>query len=344
MVVIHHANIRANHTYSVSVDLSFGAAGVDIFFVISGFIMLYITRGKSITPIEFFLRRLARIAPTYWLLTITATILLAYYPFLFSGHGTWSIFIKSMLFIPTEAMPPATFGVPVIAVGWTLNMEILFYGMLAVSLLAGRNYVFVVCVMVVSLCCFSYGLHNSTRSGIGMYAFQNGVMLEFLLGMSLAFFLPRSEEIKPAIGIMVSALGFALLVHNWPVQNGTRLLSTGFPAMLIVGGFLISEPIWRGFAMSRRLRILGDASYSIYLTHLFVIYPIYQVARRNKEILFAYVPFWLFMAGLVLAATAIGVLFHLVIEKPIGRWTHHLLRPHRTRPYHQYAPSLAQPA
>lgn len=323
LVVFHHVNNKAMGLYAAKNSLSFGMAGVDIFFVISGFIMLYITRDRILSPLDFFLRRLLRILPVYWITTILAGLAINFAPYFFSGETGWETLIKSLLFIPTE--PPAghAYATPTVAVGWTLNLEMMFYALLAVSLFARRNYVFVTCVLVITLCCLSFGVYGKApKGGFGMYSFQSGVMLEFLLGMSLAFFLPKSEEIWPPLGIAISAIGFALLVYTWPIAGGARLLSAGFPSMLIVGGFLISEPVWRFSALSRRLKIVGDASYSIYATHLFLVIPGARFAREHAAWVVGHVPIWAFTIVMMFGCTLLGIAFHLAVEKPIGRWLH----------------------
>jgi len=320
MVVFHHVIGRAQgiYDYSVSFNTTWGAAGVDVFFVISGFIMIYITRGKDVRPLDFFIRRVIRIVPLYWIFTIIAAALINSYSFYFSGKGGWEPFIQSMLFIPGDVRRNELYATPTIPVGWTLNLEMMFYLLLSISLIWRRNYVFVASAALAVIFCLSFGLYyNEPRPGFGLYAFNNGVILEFLLGILLAYSLAQTDEIPPAVGLALTVVGVALLLFLWPIAGAQfRLFTAGLPAILIVGGFIISEPLWRRWAP---WTLLGDASYAIYLTHLFAIIPISRTGSIYRDALLPWVPFWIWVALLMAISTALGVIVHLWIEKPLTR-------------------------
>lgn len=129
LVVFYHARLvfdipHDSWFYALS---GIGYAGVNLFFIISGFIMCYTTDRRT-GPLKFMGRRLVRIAPLYWL------ILLFHAGF----HSlTDPQTYLSMLFIPLSVQSPPFLGFAAWTVGWTLNYEMFFYPVFALSLLAG---------------------------------------------------------------------------------------------------------------------------------------------------------------------------------------------------------------
>ena len=103
--------------------IKFPAIGVDIFFVVSGFVIAFVLNNNKN---QFLLKRLIRILPLYWILTIFIFILKLYFPFLFSfSEISYSDLIKSLLFIPIYSEIENKIMYPIIMVGWTLNYEML---------------------------------------------------------------------------------------------------------------------------------------------------------------------------------------------------------------------------
>ena len=123
-----------------------GFNGVDIFFVLSGFIMVYIQRDKIISPFTFFIDRLTRIAPLYFILTITMAILINIFPSIFRMeypdikiHSLTSIFFMSQIFLGK---------MPVLFDGWTIEYEMFFYVTIAVGLLFSRKNITYLFIMI----------------------------------------------------------------------------------------------------------------------------------------------------------------------------------------------------
>ena len=102
--------------------LNIGAFGVDIFFCISGFFVMFTTQEKSSS---FLLKRIIRILPFYYIMTIGTYLLLLIFPTLFHITDTNIIYLfKSLLFIPFEISPDII--QPIFRIGWTVNYEIFF--------------------------------------------------------------------------------------------------------------------------------------------------------------------------------------------------------------------------
>ena len=131
-VVLVHAGIDLSYFGHTNVTWTTrGNAGVDLFFVVSGFVMVYIASpqfGKREAPVQFFVRRLIRIVPLYWLLT-TGYIVAKSYPLAYIA--------ASYLFIP--AARPNGVLQPVILQGWTLTYEMFFYLLFAIAILLRRR-------------------------------------------------------------------------------------------------------------------------------------------------------------------------------------------------------------
>ncbi|HEY1447080.1 MAG TPA: acyltransferase, partial [Caulobacteraceae bacterium] len=115
-----------------------GRAGVDLFFVISGVIMWRVTGAREARPAQFLWRRLTRVAPLYWLVTLIMAVLAALWPtFLTNVHPGLGHLLLSLAFIPH--LDPRGLPFPLLPLGWTLNYEAVFYLVFAAALFAPRR-------------------------------------------------------------------------------------------------------------------------------------------------------------------------------------------------------------
>ena len=129
MVVYFHTKVYLAG-YAWGIPRNFGYSGVDLFFCISGFIMMHTTLGRPIRPATFLQNRLLRVYPLYWLLTLFSLALYVIAPSAFiDGSASLSHAILSLLLI-------AHFDAPVLRIGWTLVYEIFFYALFALTLWA----------------------------------------------------------------------------------------------------------------------------------------------------------------------------------------------------------------
>ncbi len=266
-VVLHH--LRGYLTGGPESAVAYGAHGVDLFFVISGFLMWVVASGSRPTPGVFFLKRLARIAPLYWVLTCLAAAASVTSP-----HFSVQHFLASIFFFPMED-PEWGMIAPILVVGWTLNYEIAFYVLFAFSLALNAAYRFwTICSVIVFL--FIIGLLIKP-SDAGFIEFYTGtIIIEFVFGLLLgrAFLLVKEHPYLRSRVAFFSAvtaicLGIFLSVL-WHDHSAIRGLAWGAPAALIFMGALMLEP-WLSKRPIRLLSSLGDASYSTYLTHSITI-------------------------------------------------------------------------
>ncbi|WP_242138296.1 acyltransferase [Sphingomonas sp. TREG-RG-20F-R18-01] len=300
-VVLYHAADRAQ------VPLRIGEAGVDLFFVLSGFLMWAITDAAS-RPGPFLVDRAKRIVPSYWIVTsvMVAGALCGLFPAvrLTVGHV-----VSSYAFLP--AISPSNGAVwPLLVPGWTLNYEAGFYALFALALMLPRGLQ--LGAMTVALLVLALAHPLVDREQVALYFYTDPHILEFLGGLWLAQIWQGRTFGRPAAGPALIALTVGLvalasvLPTEWP-----KALRYGAPALTCVAAMLVHERRGAGVPDVPWLRLLGDASYSIYLWHTLIISVTAKVAARLQ-----------LGAGLAItlhcvAGIAIGLLAYRCIERPI---------------------------
>lgn len=293
------------------------AVGVDLFFVISGFIMVHTTSGKTVAPWAFLANRLLRIAPIYWLLTLLLFGVALMEPGLLgTTRAAWDALFRSLTFIPYERAD-GTFR-PILFVGWSLNMEMAFYLVFALALMlagTGRRVAFGVAALVLAV---AMGIALGPVLPVELRFLTQPILLEFAAGMVIGWLypcLPSSPQLA-RWAAMAGALGMValLLVARWPLPGGWPLSAA--PACLVVIAALVAEK--GGLSIgSRTVQSLGDASYALYLTHPFVTQAWIIAAQRTGMLTPASAP--LLMALAITSAAVVAVLFHRRVERPLNR-------------------------
>jgi exopolysaccharide production protein ExoZ len=315
MVVFVHIEALAVMAGGRAATLEFGNAGVDLFFVISGFIMVFTTGRKPMGPVTFLAARWRRIAPLYWSATLAVFAIAVLAPRLLQNtQGDLPHLIASLLFLPLQRADGAMR--PVVFVGWTLNFEMAFYVLFAGGLMLRRRRLGVLATFAVLAAAVAWG--QWARPQNPMLAFYTTPMvLEFGFGMLLGLawpYLPRRRW--PALALGAAAVAaFALILAApglWP--GGERMVVFGLPAVVIVAAALTLER--SGLALRWEwTRQLGNASYAIYLSHFFVTQAAVLVAGKLQ----LHGPLAaLFMGIVALAgAGAAGLALHYALERPL---------------------------
>jgi peptidoglycan/LPS O-acetylase OafA/YrhL len=287
-----------------------GAAGVDIFFVISGFVML-VSTPKLVRTRDwraFAWRRFIRIVPLYWaattlkILSVLAVPALALRTVLRPDN-----IVASYLFLPWHG-PDGDMG-PVLPVGWTLNLEMAFYVLFALAIASGRGLLRVILPFLVLAAAASVFI-TPHWPGIALYC--DPIVLEFGAGLCLGTWTLRGRMLPTGPAALALAAGFALLLLVPPVLP--RVLSWGVPAALIVAGTIGLEP-WLRRSLPRWWLMLGDASYSIYLTHAFVVAALGPVLQRLGLPLV--VSFAMAVILGCLLSAAVGLVCRWAVERPL---------------------------
>lgn len=296
-----------------------GGTGLDIFFVLSGFIMPLSVRRSESGPADagrFLLRRLERLVPAYWIFTTLKLLKDCFLP------GTvkltaWHT-IASYLFLPSRNSLGEV--VPLLPPGWTLNMEMVFYLLIALALLVRvRLRYFLPPLLVLGAAGFTLHL----PSLIPVDTARLPLLLEFLLGMVLAeryrAVASRGAKACPpwiaCAGVLLST--WLMVFTHWGAIS--YFVFAGPLAFFLVGFAVELEPLV-GRRIPRLLLLIGDASYSIYLVHWFLV----GMVRGTMERPFlAGVQNILLPLSLTLAlSVGIGVACYHWIESPINRHFH----------------------
>jgi exopolysaccharide production protein ExoZ len=299
-VVVFHASERTGEQFMI------GAAGVDIFFVISGFIMVAISDARPMSPGQFFKNRLLRIAPAYWAATTLMIVGAAFG--LFPNLTLAPIhMLASYLFIPV-ASPNGGEMWPVLVQGWTLNYEIFFYAVFAATLFLKPLARFTALAAIFGLLVLA-GLTLKPENPLLAF-YMAPIILEFVAGAALAKFWRHGllPSLPTGIALMTIAIaGFATI----------ELLHLDFNAwscgplavMLVLGALTIEARV--ALPKLPLVAYLGDASYSIYLWHTFAVSVVLKLGAS-----LAIAPATL-LATAILMGTVIGILGYECFERPV---------------------------
>lgn len=294
----------------------FGGAGVDFFFVLSGFIIFWVHRadvGHRDRFKSFAVKRLIRIYPLYWIVTLA--LLPAY--FLVSNFGRGhehhlSTILQSLLLIPQE-------NGPVLTVGWSLCYELFFYAMFGLVILLPLNLSF----WLIGIW-FSGSLFNTVLESVFLvkshfivqfiFSFHT---LEFSFGCLAAYLVFRRYPYRAFFLLALGGIVFFLagVAQSYHLLQLHPTIAYGLPSTLILVGAATLDLKQTASRLPRFLSYLGDASYSIYLTH----YPCLSAALKLAFALnlFSVLGDGLTFALLILMALALGCLIYSKVEKPL---------------------------
>jgi peptidoglycan/LPS O-acetylase OafA/YrhL len=244
---------------------SIGASGVDIFFVLSGFVIAYSAFPRA-EPANFVMRRLARIVPLYWALTLAIAAMVLLFPRLFNSTTFSGInLLKSLFFIPYEKENGLV--QPMLFLGWTLNYEMFFYALFASTLLFPNWSPIYPCALVVSL--VALGRVVAVDSVVFRF-YTDPIMLEFVFGIVLCLLWRFDSNFVRRHAVHFLLAFVALAAVSLFVEAGLfRPFIQGIAALGLVAAMLsvtMPKKVW-----AAALLIFGNASYSLYLSHPYVI-------------------------------------------------------------------------
>jgi len=292
-----------------------GAAGVDIFFVISGFIMWVTTARRPADPWRFISRRITRIVPLYWIVTLVTVVGILFRPQFFYDHLLSPLnFGGSLFFLPLLQRGELH---PVVIQGWTLSYEMMFYLIFALTLFLGERWRFGTLVGVLMAI---VALHFVLPEGHAR-AFTSPIVLEFAAGVVVGHLWMKDVRLSLAPALVLLGAG-VLLLAVVPLLDADmpRVLGWGVPALLIVAGAVFAERA-RPFNPAVLFTFLGEASYSIYLWHVVVGVLTTGVVLRIG------IPAALQPVTILVLTLAFSAVLYLIVEKPlIG-----LLHPQRAK-------------
>ncbi|MAY60783.1 MAG: hypothetical protein CML29_01100 [Rhizobiales bacterium] len=289
-----------------------GAAGVDLFFVISGFVMaMIVARPGPFRPGDFLLRRIARVVPGYYLATFGIFVLAMLAPSVTSTHAELPALVRSLAFIP---WPDAQgFMAPLLLVGWTLNYEVFFYLLILLVVgLFGDRRLYGLIGLLCALVLFGW-LVRPVHPTAAFYT--DSILLEFAFGI-LVWHLHRVAGNGRAdtfsFIVFVGGVVFFALQHESD-PGAYRTLLWGVPsAMILFGGLRVMR------FPSPSMAALGDWSYAFYLTHLFVITGYIRIVMPrlpDLELMWIY-----HYTAMTVLALSVAWGFHRFVEVPANRY------------------------
>lgn len=321
LVVIYHILPALKAAFAGIPHMRVGGFGVDIFFVISGFVMYHSNRTMDRPVGAFLVARFLRIVPLYWLATL---VIIALYVVGFRPVGVF--YLDARMIAESAVFVPGTFPDGrrdlILSVGWTLMYELFFYLWFALSFAlrsAMRSFLALSAVFVA----MAIGGRLLPLPWLANY-YTSPIIIEFLFGGALALSYPHWRAVSGAgwvaLGWAAIIAGFALVmmqdVLDLPVprKEDVRFLAFGIPAAMIVGGALLLERAgWRrdtGF-----VQLLGAASYALYLFHPVLVQATVKVATRLVHVP-VLGPFVIALAAMAVAVVA-AIVIHLLVEKPM---------------------------
>ncbi|HEX8623193.1 MAG TPA: acyltransferase [Allosphingosinicella sp.] len=286
--------------------------GVDLFFVISGFIMMWLTWGRfgeSGAASRFLLRRMIRIVPPYWFFTtlMVAAVLLA------SRHIRNTTLeaapvVTSYAFLPWPRPSDGKLN-PILSQGWTLNYEMFFYAAFAAALCLRNGLRWLVLAFIL-LAALHYAVPDDW---FVLKFYTDPIILEFLVGIGIAHIYMRGVQV-PLWG-SVALAGLAVLAFEaarlLPHFDGDRALTLGLPASLLFLSLALRPEPPRQGPVRRFLRLGGDASYTLYLSHTFTATAMAIAWRR-----LGFEDPWLELAVAIVAGIAVALLLYHFLERP----------------------------
>ncbi len=330
LVCCHHFRISLPESWR---DIAFenGWIGVQIFFMISGFIMVHTTMkikdDFKMNSLKFMLKRIIRIVPLYYLVTL---LYIADDIKNENLSGELSLLVKSLLFIPsfiTKGGP--YYGMPLLEVGWTLNYEMIFYSLFAVSILWGTKrywFVYAIFTILVFIIPILYGFSVSNNYNVYRnYPFEylnfltNPIWLHFILGVTLGLILPKLRfnttfvKISLPIGIILFSL-YYFRALQLPFNAVNDLIFCG----ILMISFLLNDMKADGIQLPKPMVILGNISFSIYLLHPLLFS--YQRTIFEKLNLHSYVNTTPYFVLAIITTIFIAALFYFFFELKVTNY------------------------
>ena len=332
VVIFHAASVWREKTGAASFfgPWDMGWAGVDLFFVLSGFVMVWVTQDRETrggrAALVFFWKRLTRILPIWWVLCalMGAYFLVAYgHPAPPPEEGASGRFWLSMALWPQEMLP-------VLTVGWTLTFEMGFYALFALLILIPSRFRLPILLLWGAVILWSWRVNGppplwpDSWSGILL----SPMCLEFIFGAIVAQIIlvsypPRPIAFALICGGVTGIISFMILGDASASQTGglaeySRVWVFGLPATLIILG-LAGLEVDESFKLPKILTDLGDASYALYLLHLLLLLTIVRSLDWVGDLSVTGVSFVIFVIGGTILCAIASLYVHRYLEQPLLR-------------------------
>jgi exopolysaccharide production protein ExoZ len=286
MVVFHHYNqVFFNWDMSNSILGAqfgyffqyYGKLGVDIFFIISGFIMFYSLNKTLPSAKEFLIHRIIRVVPVYWFYTLIFLVFTILSIVETRSEFTTVSLFKSLFFIPHDNPSSQLGSFPFLTVGWTLNFEMFFYITLGCMIALFKNKAAFATFIILIVLPFLWG--ESWALGFSLI-FTSSYLFEFAIGLFIGFVFcngncfPKNNHVVAIILLLVAIL---LMYINGPSEY--KFLSV---SLIVISILCIKDSIFES-KLGCFLCHLGNISYSTYLAHVVVISFLVNYIGKNPS-------------------------------------------------------------
>jgi len=325
LVALMHITVTFSETYQLSFlgnVFKFGGCGVDIFFVLSGFIITYSNRqyiANSSTIGKFVKKRIIRIFPIYWIIVSFFLLLQLLLPSFYRTHFQLNPanIVSTYLLLPNHKM--------INGVSWSLTNELFFYALFTLAILIPQkkySLLLLLLYFIILLLLPLTSIAVTNRNDLaGLVFFPMNI--EFLLGIAVALLVDRFPnrwiDMFLITGISLFIL-FAIFNNSGLtlVNNGyNRVLIYGFPAFLIILA-LVKYELNNTIKVNKLFLLLGDASYSIYLFHLPIVAAFFKIMVKLSVTNYSLLIF--LSCILLFVICVIGVVIYRKIERPLIKW------------------------
>jgi exopolysaccharide production protein ExoZ len=326
MVVMVHAMAMLSGPADYGVRIwgglpQFGRAGVDFFFVLSGFIISYVHArdvGRPEAFGSFWMKRFRRIYPTYWVILALWGALLAISPTpTLEERDPWRV-LSSVLLLPT-------FDEPILGVAWSLRHELVFYAVFSLAILDRRIGLLTLGAWFAAIL---FNIGWALVAGAPAFDGVLGLLvlrvfnIEFVFGIAVAWLVRSRAPWRPRAMLVLGVAVFLLnglaesflppVQHEWPVRHLFYALGAG---MTIYGLATLDRA--RAIRAPRLLLELGASSYTLYLIHPMVLVLVQQVFRKARP--WVVPPIEVAYLVLIVSSVVVAVVFSRLIEQRLLR-------------------------
>ena len=301
-----------------------GDFGVDIFFIISGFIMVFVSRdafGSAGAGWSFLVRRVVRVAPLYWIMTLVVVAIVFLAPRLMdNGTSDPAHWLGSFLFIPVER-PTDGLIRPLLGIGWTLQYEMFFYFLFAVAMFWPIKTAVPGVIAAIVLIVFAGLIMQPGNAQLTFWS--DPIMLEFAAGAGLGWLYLKGYRLdhQRYWGLMYWGLLILAFAPAFTMEREIwRVVFYGIPAFIIVTACVLTRDVDRR-PVPNFLISLGASSYALYLTHPFVLGGLKVVWMKLGlvDLVGPMVLPWVFVIASLIICAIIGHAVHLLLEYPLTK-------------------------
>jgi exopolysaccharide production protein ExoZ len=317
-----------------------GAMGVDLFFLVSGFIMAYTTAGSDGSARyvgRFFIKRFSRIWPVYVVLSLIAVMVLDGVGFFVSD---WPVVAKSFLFLPVNATQLPYLGLAY-PLGWTLNFEAYFYLVFGLSMLCGKwrwnvffGWLVASLVILPAVATGVVSLDPAQSHGFPAWIEQitNPIIWEFAAGVviGLAYRSPVQWG-TPISLVLACAVAIAFAIY-WTISGAAvfhGIGQWGGPLALVMFAMAFASKQMH-IPAPRALVWLGKVSFSLYLTHMLTFTAC--IALLTKLGFEPFTHTWYFVFAAMVCALLVADVSWRVLENGLSEWVKRILLRQSSKP------------